>query len=77
VEARGLALEDLLLHLVVHAAKGYFRDIAPKHVQDVALLAALHTVFWATFLTRDGVASGLSFAKLRVRDAVRVKPRPG
>lgn len=54
--ARGLALEDLLLHLVVHAAKSHFRSIAPKHVQDVALLTAHQPVSWALFLTRAGEA---------------------
>lgn len=71
-EARGLALEDLLLHLVVHAAKSHFRGIAPKHVQDVALLAALHTVSWAIFLTRAEEAGGRTASWVLLSAAVRI-----
>jgi hypothetical protein len=52
VEARGLAVEDLLLHLVIHAAKSQFFAIEPKHVQDVALLVARQPIEWETFLTQ-------------------------
>ena len=72
VEARGLALEDLLLHLVVHAAKGHFRSIAPKHVQDVALLAALHRVSWAIFLTRAEEAGGRTASWVLLSAAARI-----
>ncbi len=38
IRATGLVAEDLLIHLVIHAAKGHFREIQPKHVRDVELL---------------------------------------
>ncbi len=50
--ALGLALEDLLVHLVIHAAKSKFRTIQPKHVRDVALLVARQPIQWEIFLTR-------------------------
>ncbi len=56
VTAMGLAPEDLLLHLVVHAAKSQFRIIEPKHVRDVALLVARQPIEWETFLRRAGEA---------------------
>lgn len=50
--ARGLALEDLVVHLVIHAAKGHFRDMAAKHVEDVGRLTARQPVAWEVFLAR-------------------------
>lgn len=50
--ARGLAMEDLLIHLVIHAAKSQFRSIEPKHVHDVALLAGRQSIDWEIFVTR-------------------------
>lgn len=50
--AFGLALEDLLLNLVIHAAKSQFRIIQPKHLRDVALLVERQPIQWEIFLTR-------------------------
>lgn len=52
VPARGLATEDLLLHLVVHAGKTAFADIEAKHVEDVAVLVARREVRWDVFFER-------------------------
>ena len=51
-DARGLALEDLLLSLVIHAGKSQFRFIAPMHVRDIAELVARQPIHWDTFLAR-------------------------
>ncbi len=50
--ARGLALEDLLMHLVIHAAKGHFRNIEAKHITDVASLVARQPVNWEIYIQR-------------------------
>ena len=52
VEALGLAPEDLLLHLVIHAAKSQYRTLEPKHVRDVTLLVAHQPMHWEPFLMR-------------------------
>ena len=51
-EARGLSVEDLMLHLVIHAAKGHFRNIDAKHVADIGHLVARQPVDWEIVLTR-------------------------
>ena len=51
INALGLAREDLLLHLVIHAAKSLFREISHKHVIDVAMLAR-QCIRWDVFVTR-------------------------
>jgi hypothetical protein len=61
VPARGLAPEDLLLHLVIHAAKSQFSNIEPKHVRDVARLVARRPMHWAMF-ERLARAAGCSAA---------------
>ena len=53
VPARGLATEDLLLHLVVHAGKTAFADIEPKHIEDVAVLVVRREVQWDVFVQRS------------------------
>jgi hypothetical protein len=53
VWARGLSTEDLLLHLVIHAAKTAFADIEPKHVEDVAVIVARRGVRWDVFGERS------------------------
>jgi hypothetical protein len=52
IPARGLATEDLLLHLVVHAGKTAFADIEPKHIEDVAVLVVRCEVQWDVFVQR-------------------------
>ncbi len=47
--SRGLSPEDLLLNLVVHAAKSLFRVIEAKHVEDVAALSRAQLVDWQRF----------------------------
>ena len=50
--ARGLALEDLLMHLVIHAAKGHCRNIEEKHVMDIARLVVRQEVNWDVYVQR-------------------------
>lgn len=50
VEALGLGREDLLLHLIIHAAKSHFRNIESKHVRDAALLVMRCPVAWELFV---------------------------
>jgi len=50
--ARGLALEDLLMHLVIHAAKGHCRNIEEKHVMDIARLVDRQEVNWDVYVQR-------------------------
>lgn len=73
VTARGLAVDDLLLHLVIHAAKSKFRTIEPKHVRDVALLVARQSIEWGTFLTRAGEAGCRTAAWVLLSAAVRIQ----
>ena len=49
--ARGLSIEDLLLHLVMHAAKSHFRQIGRKHVEDIAVIAKC-SIRWDVFVKR-------------------------
>ena len=66
VTARGLSPEDLLLHLVIHAAKSQFRLIEPKHVRDVALLVARRPIQWEMFerLAREAGCSAAAWVWL-------------
>jgi len=54
--ARGLAPEDLLVHLVIHAAKSQFSLIERKHIRDVKVLVEAQEPDWDTFLQRAGEA---------------------
>ena len=49
--ATGLAREDLLLHLVMHAAKSHFRQIGRKHIDDIALVVK-RPIRWEVVLER-------------------------
>ncbi len=49
--ARGLSSEDLLLHLVMHAAKSHFREIDEKHVNDIRIVVE-HSIDWSTYCER-------------------------
>lgn len=49
--AKGLAREDLLLHLVMHAAKSHFRQIGRKHIDDIALVVK-RPIRWEVVLER-------------------------
>ncbi len=51
-QARGLSVEDLLLHLVIHAAKSHFRHLEPKHLRDVRELVAHQPIDWGVFVAR-------------------------
>ena len=55
VSALGLAREDLLVHLVIHAAKSLYREIGYKHVLDVSCLVR-HSIQWDLFVVRAGEA---------------------
>ena len=50
--ARGLSPEDLLLHLVIHAAKSQFWLIEQKHLQDIEVLVSSHELDWPAFMER-------------------------
>ena len=49
--AMGLASEDLLLHLIMHAAKSHFRQIGLKHVEDIAVVVRC-SIRWDVFVKR-------------------------
>jgi hypothetical protein len=51
-KVRGLAAEDLLLHLCIHMAKSYFSHIRTKHVHDFATLLAKRPIKWEAFIER-------------------------
>lgn len=53
--ARGLAAEDLLLHLCIHMAGSHF-NVARKHVADLARVAARLPLQWPVFVERAGAA---------------------
>lgn len=76
VAALGLAPEDLLLHLVIHAAKSQFRTIETKHVRDVALLVARQPIAWETFLRRAGEAGCRTAAWVLLSAAVNCDGAP-
>jgi hypothetical protein len=61
-EARGLACEDLLLHLCLHMGTSYFRVIERKHVVDISLLIKKREVDWPVFLRRVKKAGARSIA---------------
>jgi hypothetical protein len=50
--ARGLAPEDLLLHLCLHMGTSYFHAIETKHVTDIALLTKKRELDWDVFCKR-------------------------
>lgn len=56
VPARGLSVEDLLLHLVIHAAKSQFFIIERKHVRDIEVLVCSGLIDWKLFLERARTA---------------------
>ena len=67
----GLAPEDLLLHLCVHQAKGYFASHEFKHVKDLGVLLTGHPVDWPVFLARARAARcriGAYYALLSARE---------
>lgn len=85
-DALGLSPEDLLLHLCVHMAKGYFASIDRKHVEDLRVVLA-RPLDWPAFLARASAARcrvGAYYALLagrlvcgaRVPDAVLTELRP-
>jgi len=76
VTALGLAPEDLLLNLVIHAAKSQFFAIEPKHVRDVALLVARQPIAWETFLRRVGAAGCRTAAWVLLSAAVNCDGAP-
>lgn len=47
--ARGLSAADLLVHLVIHAAKSQFALIESKHVRDVAAVVNSMALDWPLF----------------------------
>lgn len=51
-KALGLCPEDLLMHLVIHAAKSHFRAIERKHVTDIARTVARLNLDWDVVMTR-------------------------
>ena len=70
-EVLGLSPEDLLLNLCVHMAKGYFADIARKHVEDVDAVLARRPMDWPLFLARARAARcrvGAYYALLTARE---------
>ncbi len=54
--ALGLAPEDLLLHLTIHAAKSHYRAIEPKHVEDVRRVVDALEIDWMTYAQRAAAA---------------------
>jgi len=54
--ARGLGLEDLLLHLSIHLAKSYFRNIEEKHIRDLDTILRKAAPDWDAFVARARVA---------------------
>ena len=52
LKCRGLATEDLLLHLCLHLGKRHFMTCGRKHLQDIALLVEKRSVDWDAFLAR-------------------------
>ncbi len=72
VAALGLAPEDLLLHLVIRAAKSQFRTLEPKHVRDVTLLVARQPIQWETFLMRAREAGCRTAAWVLLSAAVEI-----
>jgi len=72
VAALGLAPEDLLLHLVIHAAKSQFRTLEPKHVRDVTLLVTRQPIQWETFLMRAREAGCRTAAWVLLSAAVEI-----
>jgi hypothetical protein len=78
IPARGLAPEDLLVHLVIHAAKSQFWLIEPKHVRDVALLVARRPLQWAMFerLARAAGCSAAAWVLLAASAKIHGAPIP-
>lgn len=78
VPARGLAPEDLLLHLVVHAAKTQFSIVELKHVQDVALLVTRRPVQWDMFerLAREAGCTSAAWVWLSAAAKIFGAPIP-
>lgn len=70
--AFGLALEDLVVHLVIHAAKSQFRIIQPKHLRDVALLVERQPIQWETFLSRCREAGCRTAAWVMLKAVVKI-----
>jgi hypothetical protein len=86
--ARGLAAEDLLLHLCLHMGTSYFHAIERKHVADIGLLIKKCEPDWPVFLRRAkkaGARSLVYYALLAARQqeksnipaAILRKLRPG
>ncbi len=78
VPAHGLSPEDLLLHLVIHAAKTQFSNIEPKHVRDVALLVARRPMQWAMFerLAKEAGCSAAAWVWLSAAAKIDAAPIP-
>ena len=54
--AKGLATEDLLVHLVIHAAKSQFMGIERKHLEDIRVVLSRAAVDWDVFRARATAA---------------------
>lgn len=61
IPAKGLSPEDLLVHLVIHAAKSQFSLIERKHLRDIRVLLAAEAIDWAVF-ERRAAAAGCRYA---------------
>ncbi len=50
--AKGLAPEDLLCHLCIHAGKSFFYFIEKKHIVDLDVVIRKREIHWDAFLAR-------------------------
>ena len=69
--ANGLQTEDLLIHLVIHAAKSQFSMIERKHLRDIRVVIEAGAVDWHVFIERAGAAGCRSAAWFFLRAAER------
>jgi hypothetical protein len=76
VGALGLGREDLLLHLIIHAAKSHFRYIETKHVRDAALLVMRCPVAWELFVARAAEAGCRTASWVLLSAAVTIHGAP-
>lgn len=69
--AMGLANEDLLLHLIIHAAKSQFGLIERKHLRDIRMLLSHGQLDWNQFIAVATVAGCRAAAWFFLRAAER------
>ena len=74
--AKGLAAEDLLVHLVIHAAKSQLMGIERKHLEDIRVLLENASLDWEAFSARAMAAGCRNAAWFFLRAAANLEKAP-